>query len=223
MNESGAIVPMGAIVQLQTFDMDADGKDDIVTLDDNGDLSILYASTDTNSNIVFTKKVVDSSLGLKLNRSPSSDNGAVYFAGLPQLDDSQNSYVAQSQALASNSGSDAELKNELNSEIYYQFGEASAVSDLTGSASTNDTPASLTSAEFGTDENGNPNTALQNQIGSLTNNLSSYAASGSVDTSSIQKGNVPVTRTFLRSTFAKGKGITVAKTYADTNGDQLKE
>lgn len=64
--------------------MDADGKTDLVTLDDNGDLSILYGTSRGTSGKepVFTKKRIESGLGLRLSGEVRNDGGAFSFTGL---------------------------------------------------------------------------------------------------------------------------------------------
>ncbi len=65
-DESGAVTTIkGSIMQLETFDMDQDGFDDIIISDDSGELSILYGARD-ESGTKFTKKILATDLGLKL-------------------------------------------------------------------------------------------------------------------------------------------------------------
>ena len=52
-------------MQLETFDMDRDGKLDLVISDDSGELNILYGSVDSTG-LYFTKKTLDTNIGLKL-------------------------------------------------------------------------------------------------------------------------------------------------------------
>ncbi len=63
--------------------MDADGVDDIVTLDGAGDIHIFYGGG-TPIAPVFTKKYIDSGYGLSLGESQVSHGGAVYFDGMVQ-------------------------------------------------------------------------------------------------------------------------------------------
>ena len=52
-------------MQLETFDMDQDGRLDLVISDDSGELNILYGSTDATG-LYFTRKNLDKNIGLKL-------------------------------------------------------------------------------------------------------------------------------------------------------------
>ena len=56
----------GSIMQLETFDMDQDGKTDIVISDDSGELNILYGTSSSDGGVAFTKKNLDRNIGLKL-------------------------------------------------------------------------------------------------------------------------------------------------------------
>lgn len=65
--------------------MDADGKTDIVTLDDSGEINILYGSvreTAGKKERVFTKKLIESGLGMRLSKEVRNDGGAFSYTGL---------------------------------------------------------------------------------------------------------------------------------------------
>lgn len=49
--------------------MDTDGRDDIVYLSEDGELAILYG---TASSGVFTKNILDNSLGVEIDPTPTS-------------------------------------------------------------------------------------------------------------------------------------------------------
>lgn len=75
----------GYIQQLEAFDMDADGKTDIVTFDDSGEINILYGTVrDVNGKKerMFTKKLIESGLGMRLSKEIRNDGGAFSFSGL---------------------------------------------------------------------------------------------------------------------------------------------
>lgn len=82
---SGALAPLrGAITQLVSFDMDRDGVDDIITLDDAGDLSILYGSIGrinevSTNEVIFQKKPIDEGISIALSPAARTDGGALYF------------------------------------------------------------------------------------------------------------------------------------------------
>lgn len=67
----------GRIQQLEVFDMDHDGYDDIVTVDDSGELNILYGGTkrinDQRTDHIFTKKLIDNGLGIKVSPNTRND------------------------------------------------------------------------------------------------------------------------------------------------------
>lgn len=65
---SGSTLPSG-IREFKIYDMDADKKDDIVYLNENGELGILYGTSDVG---VFQKKILDDSLGVTLSSTPES-------------------------------------------------------------------------------------------------------------------------------------------------------
>ena len=109
---SGSLVSLrGAITQLAVFDMDQDGIDDVVVLDDSGDLSILYGSIGrinevSTNEVIFQRKIVDQGLGVALSSAPRTDGGALYFDGLhpqiPEIEDfrdSSSSLAAQTTQL----------------------------------------------------------------------------------------------------------------------------
>lgn len=58
-------------MQLEAFDMDKDGKLDLVYSDDAGELVILYGAQDSNG-LYFQKKLLDGDIGLKLSNASST-------------------------------------------------------------------------------------------------------------------------------------------------------
>ena len=75
----------GAIIQAEVFDMDSDGKDDIVTLDDAGEIHIFYGGGNT-SNPSFTKKFVGDGYTIEIVEESQSYGGAIYYDGMTQID-----------------------------------------------------------------------------------------------------------------------------------------
>ncbi|MCP4522836.1 MAG: hypothetical protein GY828_01320, partial [Candidatus Gracilibacteria bacterium] len=74
----------GKIVRTEMFDMDYDGIDDIIILDDTGMVSIHYGSK--KSSIPFTEHVQLGKTGMpEINSNPRTDRGALYFKGLVSL------------------------------------------------------------------------------------------------------------------------------------------
>lgn len=75
----GSNTPTG-IQQLKVYDMDADGRDDLVYLTQEGELGILYGS----ENGVFAKKILDETLGLALASETTDRGGAFYGSNVKQ-------------------------------------------------------------------------------------------------------------------------------------------
>lgn len=86
VNESGVQDHInGQIEQMQAFDMDADGKTDLVTIDDSGELNVLYgtqSATTANKQRVFIKKTLEKGLAVHLSRDVRNDGGAFSYQGL---------------------------------------------------------------------------------------------------------------------------------------------
>lgn len=55
------------ISQFKIYDMDADGRDDIVYIAANGELAILYG---TETSGIFTRNILDTTLGISLSPEP---------------------------------------------------------------------------------------------------------------------------------------------------------
>ena len=94
---SSQISLSGAILQAEVYDMDTDGYDDIVTLDDSGEIHIFYASG-TAKNPIFTKKYIGDGYAISLSDAIINQGGAIYFDGLTQIDpDSAQAMLRQSE------------------------------------------------------------------------------------------------------------------------------
>ncbi len=72
----------GNISQIIWFDMDLDGRMDLVILDDMWDLYIFYG---TQQEWIFQKKLVDSWLWIVLSKKSRKDRGALYYDWLYQI------------------------------------------------------------------------------------------------------------------------------------------
>lgn len=66
--------------------MDSDGKDDIITLDDAGELHIFYGNGETETP-EFTKKFIGDGYAIELSSTATSHGGGVFYDGLIQLSD----------------------------------------------------------------------------------------------------------------------------------------
>jgi len=82
----------GSIIQAEVYDMDDDGNDDIVTLDDSGEIYIFYGSGEPE-NPVFTKKYVWDGYAIELSSTSISHGGAIYYDGLTQIDPNNQSQL----------------------------------------------------------------------------------------------------------------------------------
>lgn len=208
----------GAIMQLETFDMDQDGHDDIVISDDSGELSILYGSLDTTGP-KFTKKVLATDLGLKLTSESTVEGGALRWDGITEIvAPTQDQYLAESADLKDSSDmlSSADQKRLLDSKLYYVATVSKTVSSVTASDI-------RLNAGVGTDpENpGSGNDALIAKIRSDIANIGQKAASGSLNASALYDTTIEESKTYLRSEFVDAKNIVVAKTYRDKNAGTL--
>ncbi len=109
-------------MQLEVFDMDKDGKSDLVLSDDSGELAIYYGGSDS-SGTLFTKKVLASDLALNLSDKPNSEGGAIRWNGIPELQNITQADYAQEAALgpaASDALTAADQARILNAKLYYQ-------------------------------------------------------------------------------------------------------
>ncbi|MDD2870584.1 MAG: VCBS repeat-containing protein [Candidatus Gracilibacteria bacterium] len=79
----------GKIVRAEKYDMDNDGIDDIVTLDDFGEVNIFYGGSIAEKP-KFTKLKVTNEQGITLDSGVRNDGGLVYFDGLYQPSQVQN-------------------------------------------------------------------------------------------------------------------------------------
>ncbi len=217
----------GKIVQLEAYDMDSDGKTDLVISDDSGELNVLYGKV-LDGKAVFTKKVLDSDLGLRLAMADRKDGGAVYFEGLKQLQNptepDQARYLAESAALSAagdEGGIPPEMRTALiDSKIYYVHAYKFPV-ELTGSTLDSGLSERLSAAIGNDPENPtSPNTALKEQVMAAMNAARTNAGGGFFNVS----GTYDETRykTFLKSDFAEYQNVRVTKTFRDANGDLLK-
>lgn len=217
----------GKIVQLEAYDMDSDGKTDLVISDDSGELNVLYGKV-LDGKTVFTKKVLDSDLGLRLAMADRKDGGAVYFNGLKQLQNptepDQERHLAESAALLAagdEGGIPPEVQTALiDSKIYYVHAYKFPV-ELTGSTLDSKLSERLSMSIGNDPENPtSPNDALKEQVMAAMNDARANAGSGFFNVS----GTYDETRykTFLKSEFAEYQNVRVTKTFRDVNGDLLK-
>lgn len=216
------------IEQLEVFDMNKDWLDDIITVDDSWDLSILYwAPSDSKypGKLIFHKKIIDSTLWLKLKSTPVKTWGAIYYDSLPQIPDmtSQSQYILQSQELKDNLASwtnntdNTTLSAMLNRLVYYQ----ERYQEYSNSWVTVSERQQIIESAVGTDENWNPNTALANELINSQNDLVISNWSWLTNISSINTSVLEKTKTFIRSQYWQAYWVDITKSYKDVNSWRL--
>ncbi len=235
----------GNVVQLEAFDMDTDGKTDLIVSDESGELNIFYGAVSGDApgevpaggsvagETVFVKKNLDTGLGLRVSGAVHSDSdGAVFFDGIPQLAGSptepdQARFLEESRsalAAESSGGVPADVKNALvDAKLYYQRAYDVSVPALAGSGLTSEDLAPRLNSYVGNNPE-NPhatNTGLTSEVLLAMNDAMLASASGSFDLSSPSYSERRY-KTYLRSQYASDLGVTVRKTYSDGNGGDLR-
>ena len=118
--ESGGTAPTN-IQQMKIYDMDNDGHDDIVYLTSGGELGILYGTITPGT---FTKNILDSSLGIRLEGTPDRYGGAFYGSNIPQIQTPLGAEPTSATGLTD---------TMIRSEVYYQHPLMSTAYLATGS------------------------------------------------------------------------------------------
>lgn len=117
-----------AIIRAESFDMDNDGIDDIVSLDDAWQINIFYW-WGVSANPVFTKLNISSDYWIKLNSTIRNDSSLVYFDWLHQIDSSYDNssiiknnenYLNSIQSNISND-IDPEVKDKIDTNLVNSF------------------------------------------------------------------------------------------------------
>ncbi len=187
--------------------MDSDGKSDIVTLDDSGEINILYGTERTiagKTEHFFTKHLIESGLGLRLSTGVRNDGGAFSYTGLQSPNSSGNFLSADSSTGAINEGM-------INNIIYYGYNYQS--DNTTNNTSLRNANAAI-GASVGTNVIDNTNnTQLTADISQMIADTALLAGSGNTDFSALSASSRGSERTFIRSPFAEGKGLKVEKNY----------
>lgn len=204
-NTDGSNVTLsGKITQLAVYDMDQDGLDDIVVGDDSGTISTLYSGK-KNDSLVFTRKIVDSSLGLRLSGKASNTGAAVRFDGIGEIaEHTQMDYATESARLDQNTtGLPEDVAKALaDSRIYYL---STVTTHETVPATASSIANNLAAGTIGNDPESpkTPNTSVANSIESTYSSVENTAGSGSLPE------NLNVAKetklTFIRSEFAEAK------------------
>lgn len=206
----------GKIMQVRSFDMDHDGKSDLVTLDDAGQIHIFYGGG-TPTKPQFTKKLIGNGYGIELNSQPRNEGGLVYFEGLYQLpkpgDNSalladNAAYLKKIQDNAEDAYSDEQLLYDASFMDNVFFEEISY----------NPEEDDINNIEFLPSEEDELEESLNESEQELASFLEDY--DGYTDASDYYEANLYTT--FVRSEYALGAGVDVKKVYTDLNGGTLK-
>ncbi len=206
------------IVWAKTFDMDNDGKTDVVTLDDSWQINIFYSSS-TSTAPKFTKLSVWSWYNVSINPSPRIDWAFVYFDSLPQISlDKTNEdnlkkaieYRAKlEQALADKKEVTPDIFDEsfvdnlIFVQIPYSINPASEITkeELVNSIKNYDSPELAWTTQKSKEE--------------LQKLLDSYSEI------KIEWTNYTQEKTFVRSEYAESSWIKIEKVFLDKNSGSL--
>ncbi len=220
----------GSIIQAESFDMDADGKDDIVTLDDAGEIHIFYGWWTTEAP-VFTKKFIGDGYAIKLSETTISHGWAIYYDGLTQIDpndaaailrDSEEYLTSLNTALADTTSTDVptpEFIDEslVNSFIYQSlpYIPTSYEEERTNEEIILDGLDQQLSNIGGSQYS---ETFAEDTVSSLSGFLDSY---GDYVRYSGFWGSYNTQTYFLRSQYADIDGLEIKKTFTDTTAPYL--
>ncbi len=210
----------GKIVQVESYDMDNDTNDDIVTLDDSGQIHVFYGwGWDTSPS--FTKLKVWDGYGIELNTDVMSWWAAVYFDGVPQIDvdgsrsdiiESNEQYFASiSDNLALSPESSALDRSLLDRLIFTQV----PYSQTDGSLSNQESFTQNLTTGIPTTNNPSDTANVEGARDALTNFINDNAAY--VDYSGYTPNSRNTDTTFLRSEYGQTLGLTIEKTFTDRN------
>ena len=208
----------GAIMQMEFFDMDKDGKMDLVISDDSGELNILYGTMTPNGGVAFTKKLLDKNIGLKMGTGSINTGGAIRYDGIKEIvATEQKEYIANADKATDDNAellTAEEQTKLLDSKIYYQQSVSKQIASAAEAKNIRIANAVGTDDPYTLEQS---SAALTEKITQGIDTLQAKAASGSFDTSSLSNTTIEEQKTFLRSEFADGKNIIVDKKYEDIN------
>jgi uncharacterized repeat protein (TIGR01451 family) len=199
-----------AIIQVETYDMDDDWKDDIITLDDAGEIHIFYGNGEAETPL-FTQKFIGDGYAIELSNTATSHGGWVYYDWLTQLSDdratkillnSQEYLTTLSWALANwEEGNTPEFIDESLVESFLYMSLPYIPTDY---------ESPFTNEEIVEEALWNDESVTQ-----FLDNYENY-------TSYSWLQNAYNTQTyFLRSQYADSEGIVINKTFTDTTPPHL--
>ncbi len=197
------------IVQVKIFDMDADWRMDLTTLDDAWNINIFYGNPSGEAS-KFTKKEISSGYGMTLNSEIRDDGALVYFPWLVQIskDELLQELIKNNWTDASSSWAidDALIDRIMFEQINYSVWISNEWEESSGILSS--IPELNTSAELGT--------SWVDTTNALSWFLSWYA-----NNISIEKSNHAELTTFIKSEYSKVAWITIEKKFVDINWGSL--
>lgn len=217
----------GAIIQAESYDMDSDGKHDIVTLDDAWEIHIFYGAGSAESPS-FDKKLIGDGYAIELSNTLTSNGGWIYFDWVVQLDESR------AQDILENS---QDYLQELwaalergNGDVDPEFIDTSLVESflyLSLPYVPRDYDDGLSQAERVTQWIGNQlsswssapeilaQSETQNSVSDFLDTYDNYVSYTGFD------GAYNVQSYFLRSQYAESEGIEISKSFTDTSPPHL--
>ncbi len=209
----------------RVFDMDADWKDDIVTLDDNWEINIFYGGW-THDNPKFTKKLVDKGYSIKLKNTPRSDYSFVYFDWVPQINRNNSNLKALESSEELNKAINDSIKTHNSSKIASTNNRI--ISDNVNTELINNLiylnfPYSTWTINNVWDViKDQENQNLAKDIKETKSDLNNFVNDYSKYISNIWENNNTKQTTFIRGQYAKALNLEVTKIYKDRNGWNLK-
>lgn len=176
--------------------MDHDGRADIVTMDDSGEINILYGEVSANGAHIFRKHLIEKGLGLRLSGEVRSDGGAFSYAGLTFP--TQNIGL-QRKALDPDANTGTLNQEMIDNLIYYQYAYGSDNAVAVG----NNQQTALQSAVGNDPTMRTPDTQAANNIAALIEKTRTIAGPGNTDFSALETSTRDAKTTFVRSVFAE--------------------
>lgn len=184
----------GKVLQLFAFDMDNDGKHDLVIYDESGEINIFYWGENAG-NLQFTRKNISSWWWVQLSSESRNDGWIVYFDGMYQVDTN-----SQAQVITSSEDLMRQVQNNVN-----RMSSRSATP-----------PASSQTSNLN-------ESALDNMMFVQVSYTHPFDQNSQRNVDEILSWDFIQndTKTFLRSEYAENEWIAVVKTFTDTNGWSL--
>ncbi|NDK10028.1 VCBS repeat-containing protein [Candidatus Gracilibacteria bacterium] len=220
---SDSFILDGSIIQAKSFDMDADGKDDIVTLDDAGLVHIFYGGG-TSRAPVFTKKFVGDGQAIRISNQILEYGGAVYFDGLTQIDEQKaaailqdsSEYLEQLKNNPENPGSPEFINEAMVESFLYTSLPYVPTNFKAGNSQTNLVNTFGESvANVGGSSESESMAGQADELGEFLDGYQSYVSYSGFENGFNQD------KYFLRGQYASTQGLQITKTYRDVNGEYL--